>query len=171
MVMTSERPAEADDRAVPGHWEGDLIVGSNSRSAIATLVERSTRFLMLVHLPQGHSAAAVRNVSAGTVQSLSPHLKRSLTWDQGAEMAAHGAFTFTTDVPVYFCEPGKCPGSADRTRTPIGAALAGRASSTGEVRRDRRVTRRTRAERLSVELSTAVHRARALAGSDLIEAC
>ncbi|MFD5065988.1 MULTISPECIES: IS30 family transposase [unclassified Streptomyces] len=106
MVMISERPAEVADRAVPGHWEGDLIVGTKSRSAIATLVERSTRYLMLVHLPHGHGAAAVRTALAETVQTLPPHLKRSLTWDQGCEMASHHAFTITTDVPVYFCEPG-----------------------------------------------------------------
>lgn len=106
MVMISERPAEAADRAIPGHWEGDLIVGRNSRSAIATLVERSTRYLMLVHLPTDHSAAAVRNALIDTVKTLPPHLKRSLTWDQGSEMAAHHAFSIATDVPVYFCDPG-----------------------------------------------------------------
>jgi IS30 family transposase len=106
MVMISERPAEAADRAVPGHWEGDLIVGRASRSAIATLVERSTRYLLLVHLPTDHSAAAVRQALADAVQTLPPHLKRSLTWDQGAEMAAHHAFSVATDIPVYFCDPG-----------------------------------------------------------------
>jgi transposase, IS30 family len=106
MVMISERPAEAADRAVPGHWEGDLIVGRNSRSAIATLVERSTRYLLLVHLPTDHSAAAVRTALTDAVQTLPPHLKRSLTWDQGAEMATHHAFSIATDVPVYFCDPG-----------------------------------------------------------------
>jgi transposase, IS30 family len=105
MVMISDRPAEVADRAVPGHWEGDLIVGSNSRSAIATLVERSTRYLMLVHLPQGHSAAAVNTALAQTIQTLPPHLMRSLTWDQGTEMAYHHHFTVTTDIPVYFCDP------------------------------------------------------------------
>ncbi|MFF7534644.1 IS30 family transposase [Streptomyces bobili] len=106
MVMISERPAEAADRAVPGHWEGDLIVGRNSRSAIATLVERSTRYLLLVHLPIDHSAPAVRNALIDTVKTLPPHLKRSLTWDQGCEMAAHHSFSVATDVPVYFCDPG-----------------------------------------------------------------
>ncbi|MFF5455390.1 IS30 family transposase [Streptomyces sp. NPDC012950] len=105
MVLISERPAEAAGRAVPGHWEGDLIIGKNSRSAIGTLVERATRYVMLVHLPVGHSASATRNALTATVQTLPPHLWRSLTWDQGSEMAAHRAFTVVTDIPVYFCDP------------------------------------------------------------------
>ncbi|BCK70256.1 IS30 family transposase [Streptomyces libani subsp. rufus] len=105
MTMISDRPAEAADRAIPGHWEGDLIIGKDGKSAIGTLVERSTRYVMLLHLPDGHSAAHTRDALAKTVQTLPPQLWRSLTWDQGAEMAAHHAFTLATDIPVYFCDP------------------------------------------------------------------
>src|SRR3954468_2041213 len=119
-VMISARPAEAADRAVPGHWEGDLILGLDS-SAIGTLVERSTRFTMLLHLPRmtdfgqarvkngpalaGHGADAVRDAIASSIVTLPKQLRRSLTWDQGAEMAQHVQLRITTGVPIYFCDP------------------------------------------------------------------
>ena len=99
-----ERPAEADDRAVPGHWEGDLLMGKRMH-AMATLVERKSRFVMLVALPDGHSADVVADALASKITELPEQLRRSLTWDQGKEMAAHARFTITTDVPVYFCDP------------------------------------------------------------------
>jgi IS30 family transposase len=120
-IMISERPAEAADRAVPGHWEGDLILGLES-SAIGTLVERSTRFTMLLHLPRmaehglgvrvkngpplaGHGAEAVRDSIACTITSLPEQLRRSLTWDQGAEMSQHAWLKIDTGLDVYFCDP------------------------------------------------------------------
>ena len=105
MIMISERPAEVEDRAVPGHWEGDLIVGANNGSAIVTLVERSTRYVMLGHLPAGHTAEEVRDVLVPLIGALPEHLRGSLTWDQGSEMAAHKSFSIATGVPVYFCDP------------------------------------------------------------------
>jgi IS30 family transposase len=104
-VMISERPAEAADRAVPGHWEGDLIIGKDSASAVGTLVERTTRYVLLLHLPRDHSAAAVEAAMRQAITTLPGHLARSVTWDQGSEMAAHAAFTIATGIPVYFCDP------------------------------------------------------------------
>ena len=105
MVMISDRPPQVEDRAVPGHWEGDLIVGPGSASAILTLVERSTRYVLLGHLPGGHSAEEVRDVLTALITTLPAHLRGSLTWDQGCEMARHKQFTVATGVPVYFCDP------------------------------------------------------------------
>jgi IS30 family transposase len=105
MIMISERPAEVADRAVPGHWEGDLITGELNKTAIATLVERTTRYTMLVHLPESHDAEAVRDGLIATISTLPAHLRGSLTWDQGAEMARHKQFSMATDMAVYFCDP------------------------------------------------------------------
>ena len=105
MVMISERPAEADDRAVPGHWEGDLIIGRGGRSAVGTLVERSTRFTMLLHLPGGYGADQVAEAMSEAAAGLPAALRRSLAWDQGREMAAHAKVTTAAGMPVYFCDP------------------------------------------------------------------
>jgi len=127
-IMISQRPAEVADRAVPGHWEGDLILGLKS-SAIGTLVERTTRFTLLLHLPPmpghgtrprqkngpalaGHGAEAVRDAITKSIQDLPEHLRKSLTWDQGAEMAQHEKLKSDTGIDVYFCDP-QSPHSAD----------------------------------------------------------
>jgi len=106
MVSISKRPADVENRAIPGHWEGDLIVGTMGRSAIGTLVERSSRFVALVHLEHDHTAETVRDGLVKTVTELPVALRRSLTWDQGGEMSGHKAFKVATDMAVYFCDPG-----------------------------------------------------------------
>jgi IS30 family transposase len=120
-VLISERPAEADDRAIPGHWEGDLIIGLQ-RSAIGTVVERTTRFTMLVHLPReqgygviprtkngpalaGYGAITMKNALADTMSTLPEQLRRSLTWDRGKELSAHAEFKVETGIPVFFADP------------------------------------------------------------------
>jgi transposase, IS30 family len=107
MVMISERPAEAADRAVPGHWEGDLIIGKDCKSAVGTLVERTTRFVLLLHLPHGRDARLVEQAMRQAIGALPAELARSITWDQGKEMSCHAGFTVATGIPVYFCDPHK----------------------------------------------------------------
>jgi len=105
MVNISERPPEVADRAIPGHWEGDLLCGKKNRSAVATLVERQTRFTQLVALGQNRNADYLAQALARQIQLLPTHLWRSLTWDQGREMGSHTKFTISTGVDVYFCDP------------------------------------------------------------------
>ena len=105
MVNISERPAEAADRAVPGHWEGDLLIGAYGKSAIGTLVERTTRFTLLVPLPAGHDAPAVAEALTPVIAGLPAALRRSLTWDQGWEMKAHAQIAVAADCEIYFCDP------------------------------------------------------------------
>ena len=107
MVMISDRPAEAADRAVPGHWEGDLIIGGNLKSAVGTLAERTTRYVLLLHLPGGRDAHLVEQAMRQAITGLPAELARTITWDQGKEMAYHADFTIATGIPVYFCDPHK----------------------------------------------------------------
>ena len=139
-VMISKRPAEAEDRAVPGHWEGDLILGLGS-SAIGTLVERSTRFTMLLHLPPmaghgtgprvkngpalaGHGAEAVRDAIASTITTLPEQLRKSLVWDQGAEMTQHAGLRIETGLPIYFCDP-QSPWQRGSNENTVSVSLGG----------------------------------------------
>jgi len=105
MINIAERPAEADDRAVPGHWEGDLITGKENKSAIGTLVERSTGYLMLLHLPDRHGADDVQTAMIDVMSRLPQTLRRTLTWDQGNEMANHAAIAAAAQLDIYFCDP------------------------------------------------------------------
>ena len=105
MLLISERPAEIEDRAVPGHWEGDLIIGKDNGSQIGTLVERATRFVMLVHLPDSRDAQVMAMALTKVVKTLPSELAKSLTWDQGIEMAKHARVTLATDMDIYFCDP------------------------------------------------------------------
>ena len=105
MILISERPPEIEDRAVPGHWEGDLIIGKGGSSAIGTLVERSSRYVVLLHLPHGRTAEDVRAALTRQVSKLPSELRRTLTWDQGKEMAEHVRFSTDTKMEVYFCDP------------------------------------------------------------------
>jgi transposase, IS30 family len=105
MVNISQRPAEVEDRAVPGHWEGDLITGADNKSAIGTLVERATGYVMLLHLPHAHGALEVQDAMVEAMSSLPATLRRTLTWDQGREMTNHVQIAAATDLDIYFCDP------------------------------------------------------------------
>ena len=105
MINIAERPAEAEDRAVPGHWEGDLIIAKNNQSAIGTLVERTTGYTMLVHLPDGYKPEQVRDALAAKIQTIPDILRASLTWDQGIEMREWQQVSVAADIDIYFCDP------------------------------------------------------------------
>lgn len=141
-IMISGRPAEVEDRAVPGHWEGDLILGLKS-SAIGTRVERTTRFTLLLNLPPmsghgtkprqkngltlaGHGAEAVRDAITKTIQHLPEHLRKSLTWDQVAEMALHEKLTSDTGTDIYFCDPHSPSRQILHAKSPAGQCVAAR---------------------------------------------
>jgi IS30 family transposase len=171
MTMIDQRPGEAADREVAGHWEGDLITGASNRSAIGTLVERSSRYTILLYLPGRHTAEAVRDAVIAALGALPRHLRRSLTWDQGSEMAMHADIAQALGMPVYFCvkaSPWQRPSNENTYWFRMVRAGLLRQEP---LRLGHWVTRRTRAARLSVEMSKAARRARALTGSDLIEAC
>ncbi len=105
MINISERPTEVEDRAVPGHWEGDLIIGKGNLSAIGTLVERNTNYTMLVHLPNGYKAEQMREALTAKIKTLPESLRHSLTWDQGIEMQSWKTVKMDTGIEIYFCDP------------------------------------------------------------------
>ena len=104
-IRISARPAEAEDRAVPGHWEGDLLLGGTGKGAVITLVERSSRFVLLAPLPGRHTAEIARKSLAELIATLPLELRKSITWDRGSEMAQHAQFKIDTDVQIYFADP------------------------------------------------------------------
>jgi IS30 family transposase len=146
MVRISERRAEAADRAVPGHWEGDIMFGAGY-TAIATLVERRSRFVMLVALAGGHGADSVADALSQVVTTLPDRLRRSLTWDQGKEMAEHARFSIATGVPVYFCDPHS-PWQRAATRTRTGCC-----ASTWPGRTDFKTVTQSDLDRIAAELN------------------
>ncbi|MFN3340092.1 MAG: IS30 family transposase, partial [Dietzia sp.] len=101
----SDRPAEVADRAVPGHWEGDLVLGKANRTALITLVERTSRFVLIHRLPERHDGATVADALVEMIKDLPEQLRRTMTWDRGSEMSEHATFTLATDTKVYFCDP------------------------------------------------------------------
>jgi IS30 family transposase len=144
MVMISQRPAEARDRAVPGHWEGDLIIGAGKGSQIGMLTERSTRYTILFPL-KDKAAATVRAELATAVRKLPAHLRRSLTWDQGKELAQHVRFTVDTGIQVYFCDPGR-PWQRGTAENTIGLVRQYLPKGTDLTSHDRRSLNRIAAE-------------------------
>jgi IS30 family transposase len=114
---------QADDRAVPGHWEGDLIIGKNNATAIGTLVERTTGYTMLVHLPDGYKPEQVRDALTNKIQTIPDILRASLTWDQGAEMRDWQQVSVAADIDIYFCDP-HAPWQRGTTRTPTGCCAS-----------------------------------------------
>jgi transposase, IS30 family len=104
-IRISARPAESEDRAVPGHWEGDLLMGGTGKGAVITLVERSSRYLLLAPLPGRHTAEIARMTLSQMIATLPTHLRKSITWDRGSEMAQHATFKVETGIPIYFCDP------------------------------------------------------------------
>ena len=121
MTSIDDRPQEVEGRKVPGHWEGDLVVGKQGKTAMGTLVERKTRYFVPVALPDGRDSGAVREAIIKSVEGIPAHLRKSITWDQGSEMAQHAALTLATDIPVYFAH-AHSPWNTARTRTPTGSS-------------------------------------------------